>query len=313
MFDIAVFVDKAKTHVTTPNAAAGAGGASSKQQQQQQQQQKPKTGRLSIFFNALSAPKDAPIPTTPPATNGEASNAAANHSSHSGGATLTGTGMTLDRADGEGDADGGEAGSMDDIYGDDTAAVNNSWFKNMYASPSTSGKGDHFKGENAMIKNGARSSSSTSPVKPSITNASPRTGSGNIRAIGLPFLIARSQSGKANQVHKDGGDGDGTEEVVAMPTNVVKYAASMNELQRLAEETEFSDDDDDDDADDDEDGDDDKDGDDDNSDEGAKKTKDKEHRKSHNKTAAAAGATRTADGAKEKGKVFRTASKIFFG
>lgn len=116
------------------------------------QERKPVKSRLSVFFNALGG-FDSPANNASNVTSGSG---LANH----------------------------EAVGGDEIYGDDTAGVNNSFFKGAY--------------------------------------------------------------GRGSMVVEGNPDGDEDASINKIPNNV-KYAASMSELKRLAEETEFSDHDDEDD------------------------------------------------------------------
>lgn len=144
--------------------------------------QKPRVGRLSLFFSSL------------------------------GGDGLGQTGSGIGGSGGDG---GGE-----EHFGDDTAAVTNSWFRNMYKADAPTKKGG---------------------------GGTHATGSGGGQHRRGSAVLADDAKPDEISVHN-------------IPMGV-KYAASMSELKRMAEESQFSDeedeegedDDDDDDGDDDED------------------------------------------------------------
>lgn len=204
---------------------------------------KPKVGRLSLFFSSLGG------------TDGILGSS-------------QGSGMVGDATD--------ASVVGEDSFGDDTAAVSNSWFKNIYGGSGNGGNKKDAGGES-------------------------------------------SAAAKRGSVLEDEAS---AEEIAAkIPLNV-KYAASMSELKRLAEETQFSDEEDDededeDDEDEDEDEDDSSDGDGSDSD-GDGETKPRKQRgKAKRPVSGDSSESAELDKKKLPGissvKAFRRASKILFG
>jgi hypothetical protein len=133
---------------------------------------KPRVGRLSLFFSSLG----------------------------SDGLGHSGSGMTTNAQDDDEENGPGQMG--EEHFGDDTAAVSNSWFRNMYKT----NKHSHQKS----------------------------VGKGDERGKAEKRGWVLADEAKPEEI---------ADHVIPMQ---VKYAASMSELKRMAEESQFSDDEDDD-------------------------------------------------------------------